>query len=293
MKHDEGFRNEALSRALDGAVAGKPLPLYDLLARASGLPGTRINRGILDAFSVECAARGKKVDRLVREMIQLEADRAPGGTELEVLPVCGVYAVAARAVSEPTTRKAALGLLHDASDDFRFRVREAVPVALASIGQPIGDTLLHEVGEWMDGFFHAAAVLLAIATPSWLGTLKEEALVLERLDQGFSLLRNATRASSRYPGYKALVDALLIAPREVAIRFGTPAFDQLVAWTKEKDPALRDLIHKAVESPKITGRFSSEIVRVKAALKGTDPLPRDPTLKVQGTRGRGRKAKRR
>lgn len=289
MKHAEGFRNEALTIALDGAIAGKPLPLYDLLGRASGLPGTRINRGVVDAFAAECAARGKKADRLVREMILLDADQAPGGTELEILPVCGVAAAASRGATDESARSAAISLLHDAADDFRFRVREAIPEGLVRLGQTKGDTLLREVEPWMDGFFHAAAVIIALSMPTWLGTIRDGELTLERLDQAFSLLRNATRASSRYPGYKALVDALAISPKEIALRFGPPAFDRFVSWTKEKDPSLRELIHKAISSPKLASRYPTDVERVKQALSSTDAVPRDPTLIVHGTRGRGKK----
>lgn len=289
MRQAEGFRNEALARALEEAIAGKPFPLYDLLARASGLPGTRINRGVVDAFAAECAARGKKADRLIAEMITLDADHAPGGTELEILPVCGVAAVAARGAGDPSVRAESLVLLHNAADDFRFRVREAIPEGLVRLGQAMGDTLLHEIAPWMDGFFHAAAVVLALAMPTWLGTLKNGELTLERLDQAFSLLRNATRASSRYPGYKALVDALAIAPKEIALRFGSPAFDLFLSWTKEKDPALRELIQKSISSTKLTSRYAADVERVRQALGATAPLPRDPTLIVHGTRGRGKK----
>jgi hypothetical protein len=283
--------NEArpLETALETAIGGDVRPLYDFLCRVSGLPGNRVNQTILVAFAESCAARGKSADALLRRMASIHPDEAPGGTALEFLPVCATVALGLRAASDPRARQKLLPLLHELSEDMRFRVRDVVPEALGSIGAKAGTALLDEVAPWMDGYFHAAAVLRALARPEWQATLSDAAPVIERFNQAFALLDAAPRAARRYPGYKALLDAVAAAPRALAPRFGIPVFDALVEAARTQDPDLAALIATSVEDRGLRGRFNDEVTRVKDALAAAAPAPRDPTRIVRGTRRRGRK----
>jgi hypothetical protein len=287
-----GFRNEAFIKAFDAAVSGTRLPLFSLLARASGLPGVKTNDTVLAAFAEECAARGKSADALVVAMATLEADRAPGGTELEFIPMCGVAAATARALRDDAAYAAFLPLLHQAAEDLRYRVRDEVVRALSVLGAARGDRLVADVSPWMDGYFHAAAVLRGLGLPPWTTALKEPALVLERLEQALTLALEAPRAASRYPGHKALIEALAHTPGELAFRFGVPIF----AWLREKaslkDPVLRETLLRSVARSRLLGRYAEEVNAVRAAFVATTPGPRDPRTYVGPTRGRGAKRKR-
>jgi hypothetical protein len=287
-----GFRNESLAQALESALSGSPRPLYAELARCSGLPGTRANMGIVRAFAEECAIRGAACDSLVVTMASIDADAAPGGTELEILPMCGVMALGVRAARDRGAVDRALMTLHDAADDLRFRVRECVPLALARIGETMGDALLERVAGWMDGYFHAAAVLLALADPAWLSHLQRSELAIARLNEAWTLAANAERAAQRYPGHKALVDALSAAPAALASRFGVVVLDAMIPWCQTKEPALRDAIEENLASPKLR-RLALDTERVRAELAKTAIVRRDADRVVEGTRGRGKGRKRR
>lgn len=289
----EGLRNEAITSALDEAIAGKPERLYRELALASGLPGTRANLTVANAFATECAARGKTADRLLFELATLSPEIAPGATEHEFLPLCAILALGARAALEAKIRPRALATLHDAAEDVRFRVRDAVPPALARIGEKMGDALVHELAAWTDGYFQAAAALLALADAKWLPAISDRDAVLDRLDEAYRLARDAPRSAARYPGRKALVDALGVAPAAIAARFGVPMFDRLASWAATEAPELRAAIEATLRSNKLAGRYAPEIARVRAALDASVPPPRDPTILVHGTRGRGKKRSRR
>src|ERR1700760_3243458 len=152
----QGFRSEALTVAFDEAVAGDPRALYELLARVGGLPGPRANAGVVLAFSNECTARGKRTDALVTQMAMMDVDAAPGASKYEIVPMCGVAALGARAASDPTAMRA-ISTLHDCAEDLRFRVRDTVAEALARIGEARGEPLVHDLASWMDGYFPAAA----------------------------------------------------------------------------------------------------------------------------------------
>ncbi len=162
---------DPLGHAFEAAISGDRRSLFAFLARHSGLPGVRANGTLVLAFASHAATRGKRADGLIRSMATLDADRAPGATELEILPVCGVAAIGARAASDPSAVAESLELLETAAEDLRFRVRDEVPRALARVGAVRGEPLLEDVSRWMDGFFQAAAVLVAATDHAWLSTI--------------------------------------------------------------------------------------------------------------------------
>jgi hypothetical protein len=267
---------DPLSRALGEAIAGKRQPLYDLLCRGSRLPGIRINSDLADAFAQACRSTAPRADAVALGLAHLSADEAPGGTAFEFLPVCGVHALGLRAASDPSVRNAFLRELHARADDLRFRVRDAVVEALARIGEAAGDALVGDVASWMDGYFHAAAVLRALGHDTWQGSLHDATAVVARLDEAFLLLRDSPRSAARWPGHKALLETLADAPSHVAARFGVPIFDMLVRWSATKDPVLREGIGTILRSRKLASRFGPEMARLDAALKATTPAPRNP-----------------
>lgn len=280
-----------LGDAIDRAIKGDRRALFDILARGSKLPGTRANDALASAFADIVATRDKGL-RLALEMAALHADEAPGDTALEFLPVCGVYAlgaIGARAKDEKA-RTRAVAALHDAAEDLRFRVRDAVPLALEAIGAAHGPWLARALAGWMDGFFHAAAALRALARPNFLNALAEADEPVARLDEAWTLVAEAPRSMVRYPGHKALMEELAKVAAPFALRFGAPVFDALEARARSlKDPVLRDALERCVREGKLGARFASDVARVRAALSETAPPVRDPRAAPRPTRRRGRR----
>jgi hypothetical protein len=278
--------SDPLGRALDEAIAGRPATLFALLERGSRLPGPHANDALADAFALACRARHPKADAIAFAMARLSADEAPGAGPREFLPVCGISALGARAATDATLRSAVITELHTHADDLRFRVRNAVIDALVHVGAVAGDALVLDVAPWMDGYFHAAAVVTALARESWLGQMHDPAPLVARLDEAFVLARDAPRAAARYPGRKALVDVLATTPGIVAIRFGVPVFDMLVRWAVVSDPELRALLAATLIDKRLVTRFAPELARVRSALESTEPPVRNPDHDVGPTRDR-------
>ena len=268
--------SDPLARALLEAGAGRRRPLEELLTRGSRLPGVRMNEDLAEAFAQACVTRGTAADAVALALASLSADQAPGSTSSEFLPVCGVYALGARAASDPQVRARFVDELHAHADDLRFRVRDAVVEALARIGAAAGDRLVADVASWMDGYFHAAAVLRALGQEPWLSSLHDAQPVVARLDEAFGLVRDAPRAAARWPGHKALLDALATAPAATAARFGVPILDLLARWATTQDPALREVVASAIRSKRLVGRLGPEVARVEAALHASKAAPRNP-----------------
>jgi hypothetical protein len=225
-------------------------------------------------------------------MALLDPDAAPGATALEILPVCGVAALGVLGAADVAAAARAMGVLHACAEDLRWRVRAEVPRAVARIGEACGDALTDSLAVWMDGYFHAAAALLALADPRFLPKLHDRTGVIARLDEAFALAEGAPRAAARYPGRKALVDALALAPPPIAARFGAPVLEAIERWCATKDPDLRNAVLRVLRHPALA-RFPDPVARVRAALEASATLRRDADRIVHGTRGRGRKKHRR
>jgi len=277
---------QPLARAIVDAIAGRRGHLFDLLARGSRLPGARANDALAEAFAQSCRSLGARADPVALAMARLSADEAPGATALEFLPACGLLALGARAAADEHVRGRFVAELHAHADDVRFRVRDAVVGGLARVGSAAGDALVGDVASWMDGYFHAAAVVRALAEEPWLAHLRDPGPAIARLDDAFALAREAPRAAARYPGRKALVEALGRTPRALAARFGVPVFDMLVRWSAAQDPELRDAVAATFESRALAGRFRPELDRVRRALQASLPPARNPDHDVGPTRDR-------
>jgi hypothetical protein len=279
---------DPLARALDDAIAGRHADLYQLLTRGSRLPGPRMNTALADSFASACRARGPAADAVATAMADLSPVEAPGATAYEFLPVCGLVALGVRAGTDAGSRIRLIAALHGHADDTRYRVRDATVLGLSRAGASDGEGLLASVDAWMEGYFHAAAVLHAMASDPWLSNLENVSLVLERLDQAFALARNAPRAAARYPGHKELVAAIAKDPASMAARFGRSVFALLERWAAVDDPPLRAAVSDLLASSKLAGRFGPDVERVRRALAASLPPRRNPDHDVGPTRQRGR-----
>lgn len=259
------------------------------LRKRSGLPGIRANLKLAESFGEECAAIGPSIDPLLKQMLELSPDFAPGDTDWEFVPTCAVYGFGARACKDPKARKLVIPLLYEAADDLRFRVRDAVPQVLANIGALDGDAWIRELGTFTDGYVYAVATLKALMEERFLNEIHDVETACARLDECFTLAREAPRSAERYPGMKALIDALAKAPGIMAVRFGTPVFELMKKWSTVKEPMLREAIEKNLKGSRLEGRFRDEIRGVYAALDASAPVRRDPTTFVGKTRGRGKR----
>jgi hypothetical protein len=225
-------------------------------------------------------------------MATIDPDVAVGGTPFEIIPICGVKGLGEWAARHRGAVSTAVDVLHACADDVRFRVRQEVPDALSRLGEVEGDALLPFVVPWMDGLFHASAVLRAMTRSRWLVTLNDGAAVGSLLDQAFDLMREAPRSASRSPGYKDLLEALSFAPADLAHRFGVAILDRLVGWGSTKEPKLRDAIAANLKSTRLVARHGPELEKIRQSLANSAPVRRDPTTYVGPTRARGKKGSR-
>jgi hypothetical protein len=296
--------------------------LYDELRKQSNLPGVRENQPLAAAFGVHLATIGaegvgggpeKKGAKgaskgtgslafvLAEHLVRLDAERAPGGTPSEFLPVCGVRALGALLARESEPHASVLlPLLLESADDFRFRVRQTVPLALADAFADRGALLLRVEDEWLEGFFQASVYLRTLSDPFLAGMLRDVddngVAVAERVAAVFGkslgLLQDAPRSAMRYPGYKELEETLVLTVKVLSAKLGAPLFEALNKYAKARDPRTRTLVEQLLSAIATHGRTKGEHARVRATLSASEPPLRDPTVYVGKTRNRSKRRER-
>jgi hypothetical protein len=145
------------------------------LLEESGLPGRRANIELARAVAEE----GQ--EQLFCRYLLFDAAKAPTGSPQEFLPFCGVLGLG-RLLAEG--KMEVLVTLRRCASDPRWRIREAVAMALQRLGAVDVDRLLQEMEEWSQGnLLERRAAAAALCEPSLLKDEKHVKEVLKILDQ--------------------------------------------------------------------------------------------------------------
>jgi hypothetical protein len=274
----EALKSARLEGALEQAILhDKPAELFDLLTRASGLPGPRANLDLARAMGLAIAAHKGRADMLLRRMI--------GGDE-EYLRLIAAVALGARSIAGLDT-KAALAGLQDLAGDARNAVRSGVVLALRMRIHALGLPAVEELASWTDGYLQAHVALEALADRSILDALPEAAPVLARLDEAFALADTSPRAAERLQGVRTLRAGF---PKQIvtfAARF-PEALDWVERAAARSRPETREIVAEAIRLLRKSSLSDAEAKRLDGQLAASAKPPRDPSRIVGGTRKRSK-----
>lgn len=195
----------------------------DYLRRESRLPGPRANLELLDVV-IELGDRAR-----FEHLLALDAafaDGAPPNTPDEFLAVCGVAGLG-KLVAQG--ERSWLVNLRRYASDRRWRVREAVAIALQHWGDRDMPMLVEEMNAWSQGaWLEQRAAVAALAEPRLLHPVSESedpvAAVLLLFDAIMQNVATAAVAARRDPPYQVLRQALgyawsvLVAADPIATR---------------------------------------------------------------------------
>jgi hypothetical protein len=167
VKKADSYR-EAL-RALEGE------DWEDFLLQESRLPGPRANLELAHAVAEEGD------EGLFERFLSFDAQKAPTNSPYEFLAFCGVLGLG-RLLSEG--RMEVLKTLRLFASDPRWRIREAVAMALQRFGQVDMDALLEEMARWSKGsLLEQRAAAAALCEPNLLRQKEHVERVLRILDE--------------------------------------------------------------------------------------------------------------
>ena len=186
----------------------------------SGLPGPRANLELARAAADVCAT--SELDRWAR----MESDEAPTGTAEEFLAFAGVLGLAGQLVERDGR---ALEELHRHASDPRWRIREAVAMALQRWGEADFGALRTAMHEWAHGtWLERRAAAAALCEPALLTTAERVSEALAVLAKATAGLAESSVEERRSEEFRALRKGLgycwsvaVVAAPEV----GQPAFE--------------------------------------------------------------------
>ncbi len=206
-----------------GALRALDDPEPYLLAH-SGLPGPRGNIELGLAAAEVCSPAE------LRRWASLGADVAPTGGAEEFLAFCGVVGLGRLLVEGDP---AALSELRGHASDQRWRVREAVAMALQRWGGDDFDALAAAMAEWARGsWLERRAAAAALCEPVLLIDDARVEAVLAVLEEATAGVAEAEPAQRRSDDFKALRKGLgycWSVAVAAAPAVGRPAFEALVA----------------------------------------------------------------
>jgi hypothetical protein len=164
------------------------------LLEESRLPGPRANIELAQAVADEGD------ERLFDRLLAHEPEIAPTNTPQEFLAFCGVLGLGTMLAEG---RMDVLPRLRDLASDPRWRIREAVAMALQRLGPRGMGFLLDEMDRWSHGNeYERRAAAAGLCEPQLLSE-KEHALrvlqILDRITEGMQQAEDR-----RTPGFKAL-----------------------------------------------------------------------------------------
>jgi hypothetical protein len=216
---------EALERAADRAAY--------LLAH-SGLPGPRGNLELARAAAEVCSR--PELGRWAK----LGPDKAPTGTAEEFLAFCGVLGLGGTLVKDDGR---ALDELRRHASDPRWRIREAVAMALQLWGEADFAAVAAAMREWAHGsWLERRAAAAALCEPALLTTPERVAQVLAVLAEATTGIAEAGAEERRSEEFRALRKGLgycWSVAVAAAPDVGKPAFEQLAERVARSDD--RDL----------------------------------------------------
>jgi hypothetical protein len=153
------------------------------LLKESGLPGPRGNLGLAQAFA-EVAE-----EKVIKRYVSIKPAEAPENSPKVFLTFCGVVGLGTLVNKSKLNY---LEQLRQFASDHRWRIREAVAMALQRIGDVDMNLLLQEMKEWSKGNpFEKRAAIAGLCEPRLLTSFEVSSSVLGILDEITSSIVNS------------------------------------------------------------------------------------------------------
>lgn len=227
------------------------------LLAESGLPGPRSNLEL-----VQAAAELGSADRIRCWLAADSPDTAPENTPAVFLTVCGTVGLG-RLLAEGDS--ATLDELRALANDPRWRVREAVCMALQRWGDSDMDALLAAMDIWAGGSrYEQRAAAAALCEPRLLSEVAHAARTLALLDRLTAGLINA--ADRRSEPFRTLRQALgycwsvALVANPVA---GRPLFEQ---WSRSPDADARWVVRKNLKKNRLERLDAAWVASLRAQM---------------------------
>jgi hypothetical protein len=226
------------------------------LMAESRLPGPRSNLELARAAADEGDAAQ------FTAWLALDADAAPTNTPAEFLPVCGALGLG-RLLAEGD--RGVLPRLRVAANDPRWRLREAVAMALQRWGETDMPALLVEMADWAGGSrYEKRAAAAALCEPALLGDRTTAESVLAILDGIMTTIPGA--ADRREEPFIALRKGLGYCWSVAVVAAPERGKALLEKWAAVDDPDVRWIVRENLSKNRLVKLDTGWVGRLRAAV---------------------------
>lgn len=229
-----------------------------LLLKESGLPGPRGNielaQVVADAGTPE----------LFHRYLSFTAAEAPTNSPYEFLAFCGVVGLG-RLLAEGDV--ATLPILRRCACDPRWRLREAVAMALQRLGDADIDLLIHEMRDWASGSpLEQRAAAAALCEPRLLARPEHARETLHILDRITASLKAAL--DRRTEDFRALRKGLGYCWSVAAVSLPDEGKPLMEKWFAEPDPDVRWVMRENLKKNRLVRMDAAWVEEWRAATVG-------------------------
>jgi hypothetical protein len=223
----------------------------DFLLRESGLPGPRGNLELAQAVARVGSAE------LFKRYRTYTLERAPENTPETFLAFCGVLGLGRLAAEG---QRQALAELRLWASDPRWRIREAVAMALQHLGRVDMKALLDEMLLWKDGSaLEKRAVAAALCEPELLQVEAHAAQVLAILDDITASV--AATADRRSDAFKALRQGLAYCWSVAVVAALEPGKALMEAWLATPDRDIQWIMRQNLKKKRLARMDADWVAR--------------------------------
>lgn len=214
----------------------------NFLKEHSSLPGPRANIELAKAF----ARIGTLMD--FKKFIRLGPDVAPENTPESFLPFCGILGIG-RYLSKHHDGGLLLQLKEKANDP-RWRIREAVTMALQTVGRKRIKRLLGYARTWVEGsFMEQRAAITALCEPDLLADRKTCEEVLDLLD--WATATTIEKDDQQDEGYEVLRKALSYCWSAAVVALPDEGKLMMERWMKENHSVVNRIMRENLEKKRL------------------------------------------
>ena len=273
MTRKETYIREVARLLTSFLSSGSAGDLLACLIAESRLPGPRANLELAEAFTgtvrefaVADTDDHQVLWNLCVELACVSPEDAPTGDPHEFLSFCGIRGIGAIASVSPARVEAALTHLAEASIDPRWRIREAVAMALQDLLSRQRDTTVQELEDWVEGgsWLTMRAAVAGIAEPDLLAEpdLAATAFRFHRK----TLIRVYTAKDRQSEAFRALRKALGYTLGLVIAALPGIGFEYLRQLATLDDADIRWIIQENLKEGRLGKRYPETVQHIRAQM---------------------------
>lgn len=250
--------------------AGNDQRLVEYLGRNSNLPGPRGNLELAAQFAKLAAEyegiAAARIWELCLQMTSVSAKDAPVNSPDEFIPFCGSVGMGAIAAVHSGHLEEALSRLRELAKDSRWRMREAVVMALQKLIAANPNVVIDELNVWLrEGqMLELRAVAAAVAEPA---ILKNEEVAKAALRMNREVMQKLSRIKKRKSeDFRVLRKALGYTLSVVIVPMPKEGFEYMRQLLPMNDPDINWIVRENLKKNRLLKNFPTDVNSIKSLL---------------------------